>query len=74
MKRSDALRLGMRLGTSEAKKATVAIEPTMTPSAAHEWLNRAIEGGAAGRNHKAAEAWEWGCRIMFMLKIRRCLI
>jgi hypothetical protein len=74
MKRSEVLHLGFRLGSSEAKKATVAIGPTMTWSAAYDWLNRAIEAAAVGRNYEDGEAWEWGCRIMFMLKIRRHLV
>jgi hypothetical protein len=69
--RSKAFDAGMSFGASEANKARVALASSITWNSACSWLNRVIDDVAA--RHAQAEAWEWGCRCMFLLKIERSL-
>ena len=63
-------RAGNESGALEARRAVAALGEIMTKDEAHVCLNRAIAVGIVGKSIEDAEAWEWGCRIMFMLKIR----
>jgi hypothetical protein len=68
-------RAGNESGALEAKRAIAALGGVMTKDEAHVWLNRAVAVavGVVGKSAEDAEAWEWACRIMFMLMIRRAL-
>jgi hypothetical protein len=67
-------RAGNESGALEAEKAIAALGNIVTKDKAHIWLNRAVAVGIVGKSIEDAEAWEWGCRIMFMLKVRRLLV
>jgi hypothetical protein len=67
-------RAGNDSGAVEAERAVAILGKSVTKDDAHLWLNRAVALGIAGKNPDDAQAWEWGCRIMFMLKMRRVLI
>ena len=62
-------RAGNETGALEARRAVAALGEIMTKDEAHVWLNRAVAVGVVGKSSEDAEAWEWGCKIMFMLKI-----
>ena len=67
-------RAGNDSGAVEARRAVAILGNSVTKDDAHLWLNRAVAHGIAGKNPGDAQAWEWGCRIMFMLKMRRVLV
>jgi hypothetical protein len=67
-------RAGNESGAVEAKKAVAVLGRSVTKDDAHRWLNRAVALGITGKNAEDAQAWEWGCRIMFMLKMRPVLV
>jgi hypothetical protein len=67
-------RAGNESGAVEAKRAVAVLGRSVTKNDAHRWLNHAIALGITGKTAEDAQAWEWGCRIMFMLKMRRVLI
>jgi hypothetical protein len=67
-------RAGNESGAVEAKRAVAVLGRSVTKDDAHLWLNRAVAQGIAGKNAEDAQAWEWGCRIMFMLKMRPVLV
>jgi hypothetical protein len=51
----------------------------ITRDKAVAWINRAIaersdELRLAGTTDKDIEAWDWACRIMFILKIRHAIV
>lgn len=75
MRRSAAMRrAGNKIGALEARKAVKSIGKVMTKHQAHTWLNDAVAAGVVEKTTEDVEAWEWGCRIMFMLKIRHALV
>ena len=80
MQRSpDMRREGHARGASEAKFAAVALGDGVSRDQAAAWINGAIDERSeelrrAGASDKDIEAWDWACRIMFMLKIRHAIV
>jgi hypothetical protein len=69
----EAWRRGVTFGAAEAKNALASHGSSLTWAAAHVWINRCIDGRATEASLSNFERWERGCRIMFMLTVRRSL-
>jgi hypothetical protein len=75
----DMRRDGQARGASEAKLAAVVLGAGTSRAQATAWINGAIDERSdelrrAGSSDKDIEAWDWACRIMFMLKIRHAIV
>ena len=57
-----------------SEKARAALGASITWAAAYDWLNRVINDVAFRQLHEHADAWERGCRSMFLVKIRPNLV
>jgi hypothetical protein len=62
-------------GAREAKLAVASLGNPITHDQAVAWINRAIDHRSGelrvtGASVEDIEAWDWACRIMFMLKVR----
>jgi hypothetical protein len=70
---------GHAQGAEQAGIASVALGGCMTHAQASAWINGYIaeqrtELRAMGAGHRDIEAWDWACRIMFMLKVRKAIM
>jgi hypothetical protein len=75
----DLRRVGHAHGAREAKLIAATFGDRITRDKAVTWINGAIaersdELRPAGTTDKDIEAWDWACRIMFMLKIRHAIV
>jgi hypothetical protein len=75
MMKQKIRRAGNALGAREAKLAAASLGNPITHDQAVAWVNGAIDRRSgelrvAGASAKDIEAWDWACRIMFMLKVR----
>jgi hypothetical protein len=75
MTKQKIRKAGNAWGAHEAKLVVASLGNSITHDKAVAWVNGAIdqrsgELGAAGASVKDIEAWDWACRIMFMLKVR----
>ena len=75
----DIRAAGHAHGAREAKFIAATFGDRITRDKAIAWINGAIaergdELRLAGTTDKDIEAWDWACRIMFMLKIRHAIV
>jgi hypothetical protein len=72
-------REGHARGATEAQLAAAALGAGASRVQAAAWINGAIDERSeelrrGGTGDKDVEAWDWACRIMFMLRIRHAIV
>jgi hypothetical protein len=75
MMKQEMRKAGHAWGAREAKLVAALLGNSITHHEAVAWVNRTIDQRSgelrvAGASVEDVEAWDWACRIMFMLKVR----